>query len=900
MSDAVTRLNAALEGHYAIERELGEGGMATVYLADDIKHERKVALKVLKSELAAVVGAERFLAEIKTTANLQHPHILPLFDSGDADGFLFYVMPHVEGESLRERLDREKQLAVDEALRITTAVANALDYAHRHDVIHRDIKPENILLHDGRPMVADFGIALAVSAAAGGRMTETGLSIGTPHYMSPEQATAERDLTHRSDVYSLGAVLYELLAGEPPHTGTTAQAIVMKIVTDEPRPVNDHRKSVPLHVTAATMKALEKLAADRFENAARFAEALSDPTFRSVRYAGAGASRSSGLGPSNRWTIGFAGSTALLLAALVWFGTRPISDPQVLRYRMDLPEGEALRSSADPGSHIAISPDGRTLVYVGTGPAGGTQLWMRPRDALTARPLPGTEGASHPFFSADGRRVAFFTTGVLPAIRAVAVVGGPPVTLVESGVAYRGGSWGSDGTIYAAGTGPELVRIPTGQDTVEVIEGLQEEVALGWPHSLPNGRGLIYSSLVGGTSAVRDYTVGVIDLATSTAVPIVDAVRGWYTASGHLLYVTADGTLMATRFDQNRMVTVGTAVPMATDVAVRNRGVVDLAVSETGTLVYRTGVVAIGAWEPVWVDREGTATPVDSGWQLEVGEPELALSPDGRRLAIRRSTEAGDDIWIKELDRGPLRRLTTAPEIDRRPRWTSDGSAVLFVSNRTGSYAVYRREANGITDAEPVFSYEGGVLEVVPTPREDVLVVRVGGLAGTANLRDLLVLGPGSDMLPSVLADDPQDEMSPAVSRDGRWVAYVSNETGRYEVYVRPFPDAAGGKWTVSIDGGRTPIWGPQGELYYVNSREEFVHVTTQESDAGFNVTEREVLFSFTSLGLATDEFVPLHDISPDGRRFVALRAVGAAGDDVQQLVVVENFFEELKAKVGN
>ena len=232
MTDELARLTAALADRYDIGRELGVGGMATVYLAQDRKHDRPVALKVLKPELVAVLGVERFLQEIKTTANLQHPHILPLFDSGEADGVLYYVMPFIEGETLRDKINRETQLGIEEAVSITTDIADALDYAHRHDVIHRDIKPENILLHDGRPMVADFGIALAVSAAAGGRMTETGLSLGTPHYMSPEQATAERDLTNRSDIYSLGSMLYEMLTGDPPHTGPAAQAVILRILTE--------------------------------------------------------------------------------------------------------------------------------------------------------------------------------------------------------------------------------------------------------------------------------------------------------------------------------------------------------------------------------------------------------------------------------------------------------------------------------------------------------------------------------------------------------------------------------------------------------------------------------------------------------------------------------------------
>ena len=245
MQDLLDRLTAALADRYVIEREIGAGGMATVYLAEDLKHDRKVAIKVLRPELGAVLGSERFLSEIKVTANLQHPHILPLFDSGEAGGFLYYVMPHVEGESLRSLLDRKKQLGLDQALEITKFVALALGYAHRHGVIHRDIKPENILLYEGEPLVADFGIALAVSAAGGARLTETGLSLGTPEYMSPEQAMGDRQLEPASDIYSLGCVLYEMLAGDPPHIGSTAQAITAKILTEEPTRITTLRGTVP-------------------------------------------------------------------------------------------------------------------------------------------------------------------------------------------------------------------------------------------------------------------------------------------------------------------------------------------------------------------------------------------------------------------------------------------------------------------------------------------------------------------------------------------------------------------------------------------------------------------------------------------------------------------------------
>jgi hypothetical protein len=354
------RLTAALSDRYRIERELGAGGMATVYLAEDLRHQRQVAIKVLKPELAAVLGADRFVQEITTTAQLQHPHILPLFDSGAADGFLFYVMPYVEGETLRDKLDRETQLGVEEAVRITREVADALDYAHRRGVIHRDIKPENILLHDGRPMVADFGIALAVSAAAGGRMTETGMSLGTPHYMSPEQATADKDLTGRSDVYSLASMLYEMLAGDPPHTGSSAQQIIVKIIADEARPVGEVRKSVPPNVAAAVGKALEKLPADRFESAKAFADALADPGFRSTSASVAvltGEARGLRWWIRSPWSWAAMAAAALLAAGLV--------AQRAARGGPDVSFTEkTFRTQAIFSARFA--PDGETLVFSGT------------------------------------------------------------------------------------------------------------------------------------------------------------------------------------------------------------------------------------------------------------------------------------------------------------------------------------------------------------------------------------------------------------------------------------------------------------------------------------------------------------------------------------------------------
>jgi len=417
----VTDTLAAALGHgYRVERELGQGGMATVYLAQDLKHDRKVAVKVLRPDLAAVIGAARFLREIKTIATLQHPHILGLIDSGEVAGTAYYVMPFVEGESLRDRLSREKQLSIADAVQIASEVAAALDYAHRHGVIHRDIKPENILLHDGSALVADFGIALAVSKGGGSRMTETGMSLGTPHYMSPEQAMGEREITARSDVYALGAMTYEMLVGDPPFTGSTAQAIVAKVMTERPRPIYPQRDTVPPAVEHAVLTALEKLPADRFASAAQFAEALQESdTARTRVVAAPRMRRHARLRDPVVLALGAVAIGSAALAAWL-LGSRPPADGEVVRFTIPAPPSG--RINALGYNTLAVSPDGRTLVYVGRN-GSREQLMLRTLDNPVPRPLPESEDGSHPIFSPDGRWVAFVRANQLYKIALDA--GGP-------------------------------------------------------------------------------------------------------------------------------------------------------------------------------------------------------------------------------------------------------------------------------------------------------------------------------------------------------------------------------------------------------------------------------------------------------------------------------------------
>ena len=885
MSEIAARLASAVADRYRIERELGAGGMATVYLAADLKHDRRVAIKVLKPELAAVLGAERFVQEIKTTAALSHPHILPLFDSGEAGGFLYYVMPYIEGETIRDRLNRETQLGVDEAVRITTEVADALDYAHRHGVIHRDIKPENILLHDGRPMVADFGIALAVSAAAGGRMTETGLSLGTPHYMSPEQATAEKDITARSDVYSLASVLYEMLAGQPPHVGGSAQQIIMRIITDAARPVTELRRAVPSHVAAALARALEKLPADRFTSAREFREALLNPAFATAHRtaissapAAVGSWRDRLAAPALALSLGLAA-----LAAWGWY--RPTRDTIVSRYQIELPDGMQIGSAN--WSPLAVSPDGSTLVYSSeTG-----RLVMRSRGMLEPREIPGTEGAFNPFFSTDGSRIGFMAGAPGSSeINYVSLSGGPATT-ITTGAGAPGAAWGYDGYIYfdASGIGPLRRVRDTGGATAEdvsVRDSLGGELQHNWPDPLPNGRGvlMVIDRAGPGVNIATTNQIAVLDLRTGTHRALMQGVYARYTDTGHILYVTSDGVLMAVPFDQDRLALAGNAVALVEGITVRmGGGGVDLAISRTGTLWYGLGANAFRRTIS-WVSREGIYTPIDPAWAGAFND--LALSPDGERLAVTIVDPTGEQIWVKDV-RSAAGRLSklTFEGVNQAPMWRSDGAVVGFIATFRPAANMRSVRSDG-TSAEPsvVVPSAGRTYAGQWSPDRSWVVLET---FNAATNRDVVAHRPGRDTVTTVLVASRFGERNPSISPNGRWLLYQSNTTGSPEVYVRPFPNAGSQLFQVSSGGGASPKWSRDGrEVYFVNANSELVSASVSSGES-FAVNGQRILFPLR--GVAD------WDVAPGGR-FIAIHERG--GRTAGRLVVVENFFEELRAKV--
>ena len=668
------QLQSALADRYRIERELGAGGMATVYLAHDLKHDRDVAIKVLHPDLGAALGGERFLSEIKTTAKLQHPHILPLLDSGAADGLLYYVMPCVTGETLRARLERERQLPVDDAVRISREVADALGAAHQLGIIHRDIKPENILLQGGHALVADFGIALAVQSAGGARMTQTGLSLGTPQYMSPEQAMGERVIDARADIYALGAVTYEMLVGEAPFTGPSVQAIVARVLTEEPRNIALQRKAVPESVESAVMRALEKLPADRFSSAAEFVTALdvgATTVRRAKTAARGGAERSRGLAVA-AVTVG-----AFLLAAGWFLGRRGTasSSGAAISTSVLLPDSMALEpliTNSEGLPTLALSPDGSQLVFVSRG-GRLPQLFVRRLSDFSVRAIEGTDRAIAPFFSPSGDAVGFFAEG---SLKRLALADGR-VTTIASGLADPwGGAWLSDGRIVVAQRRASgLLLLAASGDTVRSLEC---GAGCSFPEALPYGRSVLVTRRSGTLAVVNVETGEQRGLPRWGAKGEQESVRGMSArldGDGHLVYVGPGGQVFAAPFDARRAVLTGPASTIAEGVRVETgRGAAQFALSHAGVLAYAPGgVMSVGLL--VRADRNGK---LDTLAAPPASYNAIDLTPDGRRAIVRVGTPTGDaSLQVVDVQTGKVTTWITGPSIGW-PRWAADGKRVVF------------------------------------------------------------------------------------------------------------------------------------------------------------------------------------------------------------------------------
>jgi len=873
MPDPIARLSTVLADRYRLERPIGAGGMATVYLAEDLKHQRRVAIKVLHAELSAMLGPERFLKEIALTASLQHPHILPLFDSGSAEGLLYYVMPYVEGETLRGRLEREQQLPVPDAVRIATEVADALEYAHQRGVIHRDIKPENILLQGGHCLVADFGIALAVQQAGGVRTTQTGVSVGTPQYMAPEQAMGERQIDGRADIYALGVVSYEMLAGELPFTGPTAQAIVARVMTERPRSLRALRDTVPVAVDTAVATALAKLPADRFASAAEFARALTDPTVVRSR-SDLQEAPAAGAGPWKPLALAAVACSLLLSALAVWGWRGRSSDAQPLPVSLSvsLPPGVTVT----PTARIALSPDGARLVFdAQTG--GKSSLYVRELREMTVRHIPGTEGATDVFFSPDGHRVGYTAGGALWTVglsgEAPEQIPGTNDGSIDPGAGVDGAMWMPDDVILYAPrfrNGRGILRVPAAGGTpgvVAVPDTLAGQVALSQPQLLPGGRTVLTIVSING---LRDRRVGIVSLATGRLRLLsVHAIAARY-ADGRLLYTPGDGGVFVVSFDPASGEPSGEPMRIPGIEGLLNAS---LAVSNAGSLVYAGGS-GLGS-RLVEVDRSGHAHTLDDSAR-SYDAPRI--SPDGARIAVGfGAVNALRDIWIFDISRRALTRFTFGGD-NIAPVWSPDGSRIAFAASVAGTYDVLAKSVSGSDLLDTLVAGKSFHFPGAYTPDGRWLVYRQND-PGTNE--DLYAISLDAHHTIRTLVASPFTEISPAISPDGRWLAYVSDESGRREIYVRPF-DGSGSASHISVAGGDEPRWAPGGRELYYRSSDSLYSVPIRVGAQGVSAGNPVALFAdnFRRSVRYTD-----YDVLPNGSGFVMLAPRPDAGIELRAVI---------------
>jgi len=919
-------------GPYEIVSALGAGGMGEVYRARDTKLNRDVAIKVL---LPAVANdpdrLARFSREAQVLASLNHPNIAHVHGLEESIGVTALVMELVEGEDLSQRIARGA-IPIDEVLPIARQIAEALEAAHDHGIIHRDLKPANIKVRaDGTVKVLDFGLAKAIDPTRGSSAdamnsptlsmhgTQAGIILGTAAYMAPEQAKGKA-VDKRADVWAFGVVLYEMLTGAKAFPGediSDTLATLLKFDPDWSRLPADTPPSIRRLLKRCLTKD-PKLRLRECGSAIADIDDASQSEIIAGRGDDASAPQTMTSATPRRRTVAMT-SVALLVGAVVaalatWALMRPTPVTlQPMRFALVPPAAQAIEIQGFDRD-LVLSADGTHLVYV-AGPEA--QLMVRAIDSLAAVPLRGITGARSPFLSPDGRWVGFFVNNEL---RKVAIAGGPPVTLCSIVGGARGASWGPDDTILFATSDPTtgLLRVaaaggaPTVLTTPDAAHGEAEHL---FPSVLPNGRAVLFTvtSPSGGIEAAQ---VALRDLTTGHTTTVIRggsqaeyvAPFGHSTGSrparsgqaGYLVYALA-GTLRAVRFDPGTLAVLSDPVPVVEAVTMLPTGAAEFSVSRTGALVYVPGGATGAARSLVWVTRQGREEPLAAPPRTYLFP---RLSPAGTRVALDIRDQQ-QDLWIWDLARQTLTRLTDAPALDQYPVWTPDSRHVLFSSLRAGVANLYGQAANNTGTVERLTTSPQGQVPLSISPDGTRLIVREQVPTTGVDLR-ILRLDPSTPLragpspppaTPSrptePLLQTPFTEDNGEISPDGRWLAYQSNESGRFEIAVRPFPNVDAGHWTISTSGGTRPLWARSGtELFYLDGAGAMTRVPIQTGPAFTAGTPTKVFDTryYTAASGRT------YDISPDGQRLLMIKASGT--EQAPSMVVVLNWLEELKAKL--
>ena len=867
--------NGALLGPYKIQSSIGEGGMGEVYRAQDTRLGRAVAIKVLSSRQSQDVGSrERFAREARAISSLSHPNICALYDVGSQDGVDYIVMEYLEGETLAARL-KKGPLPIEQALRYGTEVSMALETAHRSGIVHRDLKPGNVMLTKSGAKLLDFGLATLKQQSPFGpeakakddRLTAAGMVIGTLHYMAPEQIEG-READARTDVFALGCVLYEAVAGRPPFVGESISGVMRAILDSEPPPLEGLRADTPVILRRLIKTCLAKDPEERWQTARDVGLQL-----RSLAEGGLepSAPASSTISPKKRsgW-LGWTLATAALLLAIAfglafgpsYFGKRS-AEASAIRFDVYPPEKSAFNFAGFAAAPMAVSPDGRLLAFGGSGPGGKPQLWVRPLGNLVAQALAETEGASYPFWSPDSRSVGFFAQGKL---RRIDVTGGSPHVLCDA-PAGRGGTWNQQGTIVFA---PDVIGplyevpaeggVPTPATVVNTVGGMTHR----WPWFLPDGHHFLYVSSNPRCAAGGDEGLYLGALDSKEARRLLALRSKAIYQNGNLLYVR-NRTLLAQPFDAKTLKVEGDPVSVVESLAYSPGTLSAVFSASAGILAYSTSAAASGT-QLIWCDRQGQRTGALDESAVYYSPK---LSPDGKQFAVDVLDPATGnvDIWLYQLASNLRTRLTfgTTINVNMSPVWSPDATQIAFASNRSGVFDLYRKLANSAGGDEPLLqtSFNKNPTDWSPDGRYLLFEQRDARQKGRSDIGVLPLFG---DRTPFVLSVSDAGAREAVFHPNGRWVAYTSNETGRDEIYVTSFPHP-GSLREISTGGGENPTWGRDGrELFYLSPDLQMMVAEVNGQGSTFESGAVRALFSTHA---AVQTMASPFAVSVDGRKFL-------------------------------